>query len=189
MAFYNESEPASEPSFWAANKLSVPLIPPALLDQHQMFHPNHVGTLLEPDPESDYMLEPSIKFLSQSVPDHYVLSFWGHGANSYSANFRLAYGDVAVLFQIGFGAYQDPESCGNSWNVAVAGIDAFLSDIITVPSGEPRERNTMVAFSDFRVIEEGIFGPTIYSRGLDNHWVPHTSFASWAEFQREHSSE
>jgi hypothetical protein len=189
MAFYNESEPASEPSFWFANKLSVPLIPPALHDQHQMFHPNHVGTLLEPDPESDYMLKPSIKFLSQPVPDHYVLSFWGHGANSYSANFRLAYGDVAVLFQIGFGAYQDPESCGNSWNVAVAGIDAFLSEIITVPSGEPRERNTMVAFSDFRDFDAGGSGPTIYSRGLDNLWAPQFTYASWGELRREPSED
>lgn len=189
MGFYNDSEQVSEPSFWVENELNVPLIPAALLDQHEKFHSTHLGTLREPDPESDYMFSPSLKFLSTSVPDHYVLSFWGHGANSYSANFRLAYGDVAVLFQIGFGAYEDLASCRKSWNAAVAGIDAFLSDIVIKPSGAPRERDTMVAYSDFRLTAEGGPGPTLYLRGAGNNWNPGISYKSWEEFQREHSSE
>jgi hypothetical protein len=189
MGFYSDSEPVSEPSFWFENELDVPLIPAALLDQHEKFHSTHLGTLREPNPESDYMFRPSLKFLSRAVPDHYVLSFWGHGANSYSSNFRLAYGDVAVLFQIGFGVYTDPESSQKSWNEAVAGIDAFLSDIITSPTGEPRTRDTIVAFSDFRDFEAGGSGPTLYARGEDNQWDPSTTYRSWGEFQKEHSSE
>lgn len=184
-AFYNDSEPVSEPSFWVENELNVPLIPAALLDQHEKFHSTHLGTLREPGPESDYMFRPSVKFLSKSVPDHYVLSFWGHGANSYSSNFRLAYGDVAVLFQIGFSAYEDPESCRKSWNEAVAAIDVLLSDIIITPLGEKRVRDTLVASSDFRDFGASGSGPTIYLRGADNHWAPQTKYPSWGEFQRQ----
>lgn len=189
MGFYGASEPVSEPSFWFENELNVPLIPEALLDQHEKFHSTHLGTLREPGPESDYMFRPSLKFPSTSVPDHYVLSFWGHGANSYSSNFRLAYGDVAVLFQIGFGVYTDPDSSQTLWNEAVAGIDAFLSDITTTPRGEPRQRDTLVAFSDFRDLEGGGSGPTLYRRGPDNHWARQTKYPSWGKFLREHSSE
>jgi hypothetical protein len=82
VGFYSDSEPVSEPSFWVENELDVPLIPAALLDQHEKFHSTHLGTLREPNPESDYMFRPSLKFLSRSVPDHYVLSFWGHGAQT-----------------------------------------------------------------------------------------------------------
>ena len=189
MGFYSASEPVSEPSFWFENELDVPLIPAALLDQHEKFHSTHLGTLREPNPESDYMFRPSFKFLSRSVPDHYVLSFWGHGANSYSSNFRLAYGDVAVLFQIGFGAYTDLESSRIAWNTAVAATDAFLSHIIMKPSGATRERATIVTYSDFRDFEAGGSGPTLYSRGPDNHWAPKMTYPSWGAFEKEHSSE
>lgn len=150
------------------------------------FTPHHLGKLHEPDPESDYMFSPSIKFLSKPVPDRYVLSFWGHGANSYSSNFRLAYGDVAVLFQIGFGAYEDPESCRKSWNEAVATIDEFLSDIIITPLGGKRVRDTLVASSDFRDFGASGSGPTLYSRDIDTNWAPQTKSPSWGEFQRQH---
>ena len=189
MGFYSASEQVSEPSFWFEHELNVPLIPETLLDQHEKFHSTHLGTLREPGPESDYMFRPSLKFLSASVPDHYVLSFWGHGANSYSSNFRLAYGDVAVLFQIGFGVYTDPDSSQALWNEAVAGIDAFLGDIIITPSGETRKRETLVAFSDFRDFEAGGSGPTLYTRGEDNQWDPQNTHRSWGEFRREHLSE
>lgn len=189
MGFYNESELVSEPSFWVENELTVPLIPAALLSMHERFRSTHLGTLREPNPESDYMFRPSLTFLSRSVPDHYALSFWGHGANSYSSNFRLAYGDVAVLFQIGFGVYTSLESSRTSWNEAVAGIDAFLKDIVILPREEPRERNLLVAYSNFRDFEASGSGPTLYSRGPDNHWDPTTTYTSWGEFQREHSGD
>lgn len=185
MGFDNDSEP----SFWVENELNIPLIPPALLDQHEKFHSTHLGTVREPNPESDYLFRPSLEFLSKQVPDHYVLSFWGHGTNSYSSNFRLAYGDVAVLFQIGFGAYTDSEFSRSAWNEAVAATDVFLSDIIITPSGRPRQRNTIVTYSDFRDFEASGSGPTLYSRGPDNHWAPEVTYPSWGEFQRDHSSE
>ncbi len=189
MSFHSVSEPVSEPSFWSENGLNVPVIPATLLDQHENFHSEHLGTLREPDGDSDYMFEPSLEFLSGSVPDHYVLSFGGHGVNSYSSNFRLAYGDVCVLFQFGFGVYTDRDSFKRGWNEAVAGIDAFLRDIITTPSGEPRRRDTLVGFSDFRGFEGNGSGPTLYSRGPDGHWDwdSPTTYRSWGEFQREHS--
>lgn len=185
MGFANDSEP----SFWVENELDIPLIPAALLDQHEKFHSTHLGTLREPNPESDYLFRPSLKFLSEQVPDHYVLSFWGHGANSYSSNFRLAYGDVAVLFQIGFGAYTDSEFSRSAWNEAVAGIDVFLRAIMMKPRGRPRQRSTIVTYSDFRDFEASGSGPTLYSRGTDNQWAPVMTYPSWGEFQREHSSE
>lgn len=188
MRFYDDTQSVSEPSFWVANELDVPLIPGALIDQHEKFQPTHLGTLREPNPESDYMFRPSLRFLTKQPPDHYVLSFWGHGANSYSSNFRLAYGNVAVLFQIGFGAYQDPISSRTAWNESVAGIDAFLSDIIITPFREPRIRDTIVAFSNFRDFEASGSEPTLYSRGTDNHWAHEVTYPSWGEFQREHSS-
>ena len=184
MGFDNDSEP----SFWVENELDVPLIPATLLGRLETFHSTHVGTQREPNPESDYMFRPSLKFLSMKVPDHYVLSFWGHGANSYSANFRLAYGDVAVLFQIGFGAYTDPNSSQTLWNEAVAGIDMLLKDLIITPIGEPRQREILVAYSNFRDFEAGGSGPTLYSRGPDNHWAPKVTYPSWGEFHKEHSS-
>ena len=67
MGFYSDSEQVIEPSFWVENELDAPLIPAALLDQHEKFHSTHLGTLREPNPESDYMFRPSLKFLSTSV--------------------------------------------------------------------------------------------------------------------------
>ena len=181
-----ETSSVGEPSFWVENNLTVPRVPPTLVDQLKHFDSTHVGTLRHPDPESDYFLKPSLDFLRGEVPDHYVLSFWGHGINSYSANFRLAYGDVAVLFQIGFGGYTDINHSRAAWDAAVAGIDAFLSDIITTPSGNPKARERLVGFSDFRIDEESGSGPTVYSRGLGGRWTPEVSFASWEDFQSKY---
>jgi len=184
-----ETESVGEPSFWVDNELNVPLVPPTLLDLHEEFDSRHVGTLRLPEPESDYRFDPSLAFLAQEVPDHYVLSFWGHGANSYSANFRLAYGEVALLFQIGFGYYQDVRLCRESWNSAVAGVDAFLSDIIITPGGEPRVRERLVAYSDFRLGPASGRGPTLYLRGPDATWIPEFTYNSWEEFEEEHSKD
>jgi hypothetical protein len=182
VGFHDVSEPVSEPSVWSQNGLNVPLIPAALLDQLESHHKHHLGTLREPDGVSDYMFQPSIEFLSGSVPDHYVLSIAGQ---TVSSNFRLAYGNVCVLFQISFGVYRDRDSSQRGWNEAVAGIDAFLSDIITTPSGEPRKRDTLVAFSDFRDFEGSGSGPTLYSRGPDGHWDWNspTTYKSWEQFR------
>jgi len=188
MTSVDRGKSAAEGSFWVENELDVPLISPALLNQLEQFDSTHLGTMREPDPESDYMFRPSLQFLSGQVPDHYVLSFWGHGANSYSANFRFAYGDVAVLFQISFGAYTDFESSRTAWNTAVAATDTFLSDVITKASGETRERDTIVAYSDFRQTNDVGSGITVYSRGRENTWAPHFTCRSWEEFLKKYPS-
>jgi len=86
-------------------------------------------------------------------------------------------------------AYTNLESSRQSWNTAVAGIDAFLSGIIITPSGEPRQRATIVAFSDCRYFEAGGSGLSLDSRGPDNHSDPKVTYPSWGEFQKKHSSE
>lgn len=141
----------SDMTLWEDKQLPTPRVPTSLVDSLEVFDYVHYGSLIAPAPKSDYMLTPSLEYLTGNIPDQYVLSHWGHGINSYSMNFRCAYGDMAMIAQLGYGgAYQDPQRQNDKWAELVSAIDQSFDLAFRKPAGPPRGRSIIVAFSDFR---------------------------------------
>lgn len=138
-------------TLWEEDNLSIPRIPQSLMDNLRIFDYTHYGSIAEPSPKSDYMLTDSLSYLTGTVPDQYVLSHWGHGINSYSLNFRFAYGDLALIAQVAYGgAYGDAELQKGLWEDTISIIDKAIDLPLRQPSGEARKRKVIVAYSDFR---------------------------------------
>lgn len=177
---------ASPPSLWATKDLLIPVIPRSLEDGLEFYEWGHIATIKKPEPLDDYRFVASIAYLGLKVPDQYVLSYAGHGINSYSANFRFAYGDLAIMFQIGFGGYTDADSSVNAWNQAVRGFEPLAHRYFDeLPEEGSRHRSELFCYSNFR----GDFrlgsgtGPTRLTRAGGNKWEPHTTYESWDSFR------
>ena len=177
---------ASSPSLWASKDLLIPVIPRSLENELEHYEWGLIATIRKPQPLDDYMFTPSIAYLALKVPDQYVLSYAGHGVNSYSANFRFAYGGVAIMFQIGFGGYTDPDSSAKAWNEAVRGFEPLAQRYLSeLPDEGTRHRRELFCYSNFRndfKIGNGS-GPTLLTRAGGNRWEPHTTYESWDRFR------
>jgi hypothetical protein len=138
---------------WDAENLAIPRPPLSLVDNLTVFSYGHYGTVAKPEPESDYMLEPALHYLSGEIPDQYVLSNWGHGINSYSLNFRCAYSDIAFIGQVAYGGvYGDRGREERRWEDLVSDVDQIMDTPIRKPAGKSRKRKFIIAYSDFRTV-------------------------------------
>lgn len=176
----------SSPSLWAEKELLIPVLPRSLEGELEFYEWGHIATSKEPDPVSDYMFGPSIAYLGGKIPDQYALSFAGHGINSYSANFRFAYGDLAIMFQIGFGGYTDEDSSVETWNTAVRGFEPLAHRYFDeLPEEGTRQRDQLFCYSNFRddfKVGSGT-GPRLLTRAGRNGWEHHTTYDSWSSFE------
>jgi hypothetical protein len=108
------------------------------------------------------------EYLLGPVPDHFSLSYDGHGVNSYALTVRFALGELACIVQIGYGgAYGDQELERETWLDAVALLNRLreaaeagasvradqgvASDGVGGFANVPRQRTLVYAFSDFRI--------------------------------------
>jgi len=167
-------------TLWEEYQLALPLLPESLQHQSQVFTRDHIGTIEKPSPQADYMFTPSLDFLQKDVPDHYALSYWGHGINSFGLNFRYAYGNVAALVQVGFGgAYSDLDENIASWNSLIAVMDDILADSRSHDPADAKCRDFVIAYSDFRdsLMSAPTVTPVLYSRRADG-WTS-TPVISW----------
>lgn len=132
--------------------LAVPRIPAALRDQIQTWAPWWWATDQSAQPFEDYLLKSEV-LLERPVADHVAITHAGHGINSYSLNWRQAFGPVAFLIQTGWGG-------GLSGDAAAVGrqaelfsrtsrLTAALEDRGT-PMGGVRIRRLLITVSDFR---------------------------------------
>lgn len=137
---------------WGNQKLDIPPIAHEFEKRLRFFGGMHFGTQPLPDSMSDYMFLDVIDYLKGPIPDQYVLSYAGHGINSYSLNFRYALGDLAVMMQVGYGgAYGDLEKDRAAW-------DEWVNNIGNIMLLNPEDRKEglwqrkfLILFSNFRL--------------------------------------
>lgn len=169
---------------WNQDHLLVPAAPAGLLDSIQVFDYSQVGTLDTPGAKSDYLLDPSTEYLRSEVPDQYVLSYWGHGINSYALSFRFAFGSIAGLVQIGCGgAYGNIDTQAAAWNACMRDIDQITVRARTVAlDARPRQRSTLLVYSDFRELQgtnDIQVGAPAVKRCSPDGWESHYTFTTW----------
>ncbi len=165
-------------------KLNLPVAPVALRGDITMFDPNHVGTIEEPDPQSDYLAKPSMAYLLGDVPDQWVISYWGHGINSYSRNFRFAYGDVAIFAQTHFGGYGDLDKMKRRWNAVVEVLSVYLRTVQNAPRGPEKARSRLLYYSSFRPL--GSSDAPLWMANNGDEWTLEHQFTSWHDFAKDY---
>ncbi len=114
----------------------------------------HWATQPFPTRRDDYSLDETVKYLKGAVVDQYSLNHAGHGANSYSINFRHVAGDMAMIVQVGWGGvYMDKEEATRKWDSVVQEIDTTLQLTADI-SDEMYQRKFLIVSSDFRMEQE-----------------------------------
>lgn len=108
-----------------------------------------VGTLQQPDLESDYMFKPCFSCLKVKGPDQYELDC-GDTAKNESANFRFAWDNVLGLFRGGFSHCEDGKTSQQTGDSPVLGIDALFPPTDLAAIGGTRLRDALIIFSNFR---------------------------------------
>jgi hypothetical protein len=164
--------------------LTLPDAPVALHDDIRVFDKSHLGTIEEPGPQSDYFADPSVEYLRGEIPDQYVASYWGHGINSYSQNFRYAYGDVAIFAQTHFGGYGDPDKMKRRWNTVVEVLSVYLRTVQNAPRGPEKARSRLLYYSSFRPL--GSSDAPLWMANNGDEWTLEHQFTSWHDFAKDY---
>ena len=143
-------------NLWSENRLLLPKVPASLESELSQLDYNHVSTLSDHDPMQDYLFYPSLDYLRGNVPDHYIISHAGHGINSYSLNFRYAFGNLAVLIQVGYGGgYSDTKQDALVWNESISQVNLALTQLENEPPADKsKTRDFLLHFSNFRSDDE-----------------------------------
>lgn len=125
------------------------------------------ATHAAPTAFDDYRFhEVAAEYLLGPVPDHFSLSYDGHGVNSYALTVRFAVGELACIMQIGYGgAYGDQDLERETWTDVVGVVNRLReaaeagASVLAGQGGAnagglanvPRQRNLVLAYSDFRL--------------------------------------
>lgn len=137
---------------WNDEGLEIPPIAHEFEQRIEFFGGRDFGTQPLPGPMRDYLFLDIIDYLKEPIPDQYVLSYAGHGINSYSLNFRYALGDLAIMMQVGYGgAYGDTSEDGKLWDEVV---DRLGNIMLINPENRKEglwQRKYLILFSDFRI--------------------------------------
>lgn len=137
--------------FFEEEKMTIPNIPPELEEKLRNFGGLNWATQTQPSPKDDYLLN-SVEYLKQSIPDQFIISNWGHGLNSYSINLRIALGDLALIFQTGWGGvFMDRAEQLQRWNDLAGWADEMVQLKSRNYEEGFRKRKFLVVFSDFRI--------------------------------------
>lgn len=134
------------------------------------------GTQERPGFLQDYLFnEVAEEFLTGPVPDHYSVSYGGHGINSYGLTVRFARGNLALIAQSHFGGFfQDNNESTQRWNEIISHVDrAFGATDIREDhprengdSLQPIQRTHLFRYSSFRGVLESLVL-------VDGEWVIH----------------
>lgn len=171
----------SDDILWHKHSLLTPAIPRGLQNTVRVYDITHVATAETPAPMDDYRYDITLNYLQTVIPDQYSISHAGHGLNSYALNFRLVYGDLALLVQTAFGGvYGDLDDDKAAWNEYMAKLKPALARVSNNGSSEPKQRKVLVSFSNFREqAGEGMQGLPVFRVNKDGVWGDSAALASW----------
>jgi hypothetical protein len=130
--------------------LTVPPVPSALRPSVRKLG-DWVFATREVDPMAMYLFRDPAAMVTDT-PDFVAVSHAGHGVNSYSINYQLRYGPVAVCAQVAWGGvYSDPETTAADVRQMFDHCARLIAAVeATTPRFEGSARCLLVVQSDFR---------------------------------------
>jgi hypothetical protein len=138
----------------------------------------HWATQPFPNRWQDYLLNESVEYLKGPIPDQYSLNHAGHGANSYSINFRHVLGNIAIFAQSPYGgAYMNTHDQESNWDELQLRISRILLDHVHINVGLKNEikiRKFLIVYSRFRIGDE----PELW-QNFEGEWKKIESISTW----------
>jgi hypothetical protein len=138
--------------FFEEEALEIPITAQIFEEQATEFGSWHWATQPFPTRWQDYSMIESVEYLKGPIPDQYSINHAGHGANSYSLNFRFALGDLAIFAQCAWGGmYMDADYQMNKWDELQGRLSHIMINAPLDGFDSSYVRKYLIVYSDFRI--------------------------------------